>query len=601
MLNIDSFNNDNSLENSLELALCENISSLEGSSKEIDDFMKNLPQKHKFLKNYQYLILQYFLSPLFKNRQYLLISAGPGRGKSLLTVSCAIAGLQRGMFEKIIILCPKAIIDEFEKNLLLYFELQNKSTAQANYAKYLKYFIAIAYNSWMAYSRFKAIKNLEKTLFVIDESHIFFKAVIKVNLMPQDLKNKDMKYIGNCKRIYDIIYNTKHKKVLALTGTPSSKHPFSEIPGFNLSYKKDLFDNNYLTFCDKYIDFHTKQIVHVQELRDKIDGLVAYVPDISEIKDKQKRIQFGLPVAKELELVYVEMSEPQYKQYLIDYEKELKENAFSSKKNVYGLVFGSTSSFHSKTFQDALFWNESLRNYPHEDRLKGKLIVDNIHCPKIVRMYKDSEKIDGCVVFYFKFVNVYGCELMAKCLEMHDYEKIDIYNIDDVFEEKKLRYIMFTGEENSKFRNKCKDIFNDERNKRGDFCRCVILSGSGLTGITLKNTRLLSIGSVSFNVSELKQLMARCNRIGSHSYLPVKDRTIEYRLYLMKKNKSYYLKHKKMIDKLCSRTAVSCTETCPTIETIIYYDSLEDQKLNDDFIEKVLIPASITNKLYKDF
>ena len=90
------------------------------ASKEINDYIESLNMTHNFLKNYQYIIYQYFMSKYYKDKDMLLLWLSVGRGKTLLSIVCGIAGIRSGMFDKIIILSPKSVQDEFVKNLMLY-------------------------------------------------------------------------------------------------------------------------------------------------------------------------------------------------------------------------------------------------------------------------------------------------------------------------------------------------------------------------------------------------------------------------------------------------------------------------------------------------
>lgn len=577
------------------------------ASKEINEYIESLNINHKFLKDYQYLIYQYFLSKYFKNKQLLLLWLSVGKGKTLLSISCGIAGLQSKMFDKIIILSPKSIQDEFKKNLKLYCKLlypSDESNMKKEYKNYKEFFYLVAYNSWKSYENLMNIKKLENSLFIIDEAHLFMKSIIKVQLLPnesisntknteatptREFPQKGKEYVGNAKKIYDKIKSLKSKKILALTGTPSAKTPFETIPMFNLAYKHNLFSENYIEFNEKYIDKNTGTIKHKEDLIKKLDGLIAYVPNINNNSVK----------VSNLNIVYIEMSELQYKQYIIDYEKELNESGFSNKKNIYGILFGAISSFHAKTFEDCIYYNSNLKNKDKEDRYKGKIIIDSIHTPKIIRMYNDSQKINGTCVFYFRFTRMYGIGAMEECLNMKGYKKLKLN--EDPFISPSKRYVIFSGDINMRTRNKWKDYFNDKRNMYGKYIKYLLLSPSGSVGITLKNVRYLGIGSVSFNFSEVKQILGRVNRLNSHEDLPQKDKTLSNNIYIMRKNMRYFRDNEKYIKMISSRTAPGSSEICPTIEEIIYRDSIEDDKINEDFKNNVLIKASITETVFKKF
>lgn len=564
------------------------------ANQEINDFIKTIDTEHEFLTDYQTVILEYFKSKYFYDKNILLLWLAVGRGKTLTSLTCALAGIKTKKFKQVIILSPKSIQDEFLKNLFFYYQLLYKDDDRAikEYEKHLKYFIFIPYNAWNAYNQFKQIKNkngYDETLYIIDEAHLFMKSIIKVNLLPSEDKKNN---VGNCMKIYKIIKHAKNKKILALTGTPSAKTPFELIPLINLAYERDLFNLTYQQFENRYIDYDTNTIIRRTELIKKFDGLIAYVPPMTKNDKAQVK-------ATPLIIEEIEMSEPQYKQYLIDYEKEKNENGFTNKRNIYGILFGQKSSFHAKTFEDCIYWNEDLTNNPKEDRtLCTKLKIDKTHTPKIIKMYEDSKDIKGKICFYFRFTNIYGVACMEEKLKLEGYRRI--ITGENIFSKPDKRYAIFSGDIDNNIRNEWKDIFNNPLNKYGDYVRYIILSPSGLVGITLKDVRFLGIGSIEFNFSNIRQILGRCNRLNSHEDLPEKDRTLINKIYIMLKNNKYYKSHKKEVEKISDRTTAEYFEACPTIERIIYNDAIEDDKINEDFKENVLKKASITEEIYKN-
>lgn len=522
-----------------------------------------------WLMSYQRFITEYFKSEKFEKKELLMLYMKVGTGKTLTSLVCGIDGLRDERFKRVVILSPKSVQDEFVKNLELFYKLEGvkREDLKQNIEKNI---VMIPYNANNARVQFKALGNLEKSLFIIDEAHLFMKSIIKVCLLPNQLKRN----IGNAKRIYDDIKKLKNKKVILLTGTPSTKHPFETVPMFNLAGCN--LPTTFELFCDKFIDNDNKVIKNEKLLKSKLKGLVAYVGN----EDKRQKLK-----ATELIVEDVEMSEGQYKQYLNDYALELKERGFSNQRNIYGLMFGAKSSFHSKTFEDCVYWNDMLKG-EDDDRYIGedKLKIDNNHCPKVMKMFEDSEKINGSCVFYFRFVRMYGVDTMVEKLKKKGYVLCES-DEEKVFEKKMKRFVLFTGSVCYSTRIKWKNIFNDERNKYGEYVKYLILSPSGAVGLTLRNVRYLGIGSCEFQYSTIRQIMGRCNRLGSHLDLPEKDRTLLNKLYLSSKNMKYYMRNKKDIDELCKREAPEWNETAPTIERCIYQDSLNDDRINESFRE----------------
>lgn len=540
------------------------------SSDAVDRLMNSVMfggDNKKFLTGYQRFITEYFASEKFKSKTMLLLYMEVGTGKTLTSLVCGVNGLKSKMFKRVIVLSPKSVQDEFVKNLELYYRLGEVKKSEQNMIN--DKIVMIPYNANNSNAQVKWLGDLEDSLFIIDEAHLFMKSIIKVNLIP----NQTVRNVGNAKRIYDMINKLKRKKVILLTGTPSTKHPFETVPMFNLAGCG--LPQTYELFNEKYVDKVRMEIQNRRDLKQKLEGIVAYV----STNDESQQLK-----ATKLIVEDVEMSVGQYKQYLEDYKLELKERGFSNKRNIYGLVFGAKSSFHAKTFEDSIYWNQKLDPNNSKDRYVGEIIADKAHCPKIVKMYEDSQKINGSCVFYFRFVRMYGVETMAAKLEKEGY-KLASNDTEKVFAKKDKRYVLFTGDVSYQTRIKWKNIFNDKRNMYGEYVKYLILSPSGSVGVTLKNVRYLGIGSCEFQYSTVRQIMGRANRLGSHLDLPVKDRTLLNKLYLSSKNMSYYRQNKEDIDFICSREAPDWQEVAPTIERCIYQDSLIDDRINESFRE----------------
>jgi hypothetical protein len=612
-----------------------------GVSDKINSYIEHLERKHRFLKGYQKIIQDYVFSSLFKTKQMLLCWLAVGRGKTMTSLACGITGIDHGTFDRIIILSPKSIQNEFEQNLMLYLILdteiktktktkkaQNKKLLAERYNYYMKKIIMIPYNAWNAYQQFKKIKHLEHSLFIIDEAHIFGKAIIKTNLTEKEAKlsiktNKQYKtqqinqnslglgQTGNAYKIYIKIKETKDKKVLALTGTPASKLPYELVPLFNLAYNyKKIIPEDKEEFEQKFINKEKYRILNKDILLKRLDGLTVYVPNLAQIKSTN------------LIEVNVEMSHNQYLQYLIDYQSELDEQGSGHKKNMFGFNFGGISSYHAKTFEDCIYWNEDLHfTSSPSNRYKGKTNmidhIDKAHCPKIIKMYDDAITNrggkSGICCFYFKFVHMFGVEAMELKLQKEGYHLPDqeqVNNKNDKVADavKKFynqskpakRYVIFTGDISMKLRNIYKALLNDQRNKHGEYIKFIILSPSGMVGISLKNVRFLGIGSVDFSISNIRQIECRVERFNSHIDLEPKHRTLTKKIYIMTKNKNYYNSHKEVVDEICSRKAPFYSEKAPSIERIIYQDAIKDDIINEKF-RKILIKSSITEKIYRYF
>lgn len=539
----------------------------------------------------------------------LLLYFTVGCGKTLTALGCAYTGIKTGKFKDVIILSPKSIQDEFRQNTDLLESFKQNPEFFEIFKKHIHMIPYNANNSFLQLMSLKnnlnsntknsnttTINNLENTIWIIDELHLFLRSIIKVRLDPtKPLLNTPE--TGNAERILKLIKNLKHKKVIGLTGTPVFKYPVEITPFFNLNNIN--LPENIEEFNKKYVEIKGDDVLlkNVNELKNKLKNSVAYVslPDTQHLK------------ATELIEEEVEMSVNQYKKYLKDYENECNEEGFSKGINRFGIHFGKVSTFHARTFQDSVFVSEfidgsldgSLDDVVDDslnDSLKNKNeIINKNNCPKIIKMFEDCEKVNGKCAIYFRFVEI-GVKTFEQQLIQNNYSKLTKEDIRDFKHNKltpKKRFITFTGDETDKQRNEFKKIFNDKINNYGQYIKYIIFSPSGATGITLKCVRFLGLGSVDFNFGQITQILGRCNRLNSHIDLPIKDRTLTNKIYLSTKNKKYYQSHKKEIDKLCSRKTWKYEkEDALCIERIIYQDSKKDDLINLSF-RQVLKEVSI--------
>jgi hypothetical protein len=297
----------------------------------------------------------------------------------------------------------------------------------------------------------------------------------------------------------------------------------------------------------------------LQELKSKLKGLVAHVASDASSQDLK---------VKPLEIIDVEMSEPQYLQYLQDFKSELDEKGYIQHMNKYGWGFGQVSTFHTKSFGDCVCVCDKY---------------NKLHCPKILKMYEDAEKIKGKCCFYFRFVDK-GVNTMREYLEENGY-KLANDSMENIFKTPGKRYIVFTGSESTKQKYTVLKMFNQVQNNYGEYIKYIILSPAGSVGINLGAIRFLGIGSVEYNYSAIRQIMGRCNRFNSHIGLPEKDRTLINKIYISTPNKKYVTKNKKSLSEWYTRTAPNYDEEFPTIERCIYQDSILDDKVNENFRE----------------
>ena len=259
--------------------------------------------------------------------------------------------------------------------------------------------------------------------------------------------------------------SAKNLKILFLTGTPCSKDPFELVPCFNMLAGKNLLPTAYDTFYNLYVDRMTGSIINKNKLSNRILGLVSHVTHNKNSQPveagkettnhRQNRDAGWFPECMPTIVSYVEMSSPQYKQYLLARDKEEAEKGGLGGKSASSRKLGNVNSvplalpnsekksMGSYYVKSRMISNFSpLREYRESpiDAMpnnsfnettspKLKLIADRIHAAK------------GSVLVYSQFINNGGLKPLTKFLQnigMIEFTIDDIKKNAHILHSKKL-------------------------------------------------------------------------------------------------------------------------------------------------------------------
>ena len=168
--------------------------------------------------------------------------------------------------------------------------------------------------------------------------------------------------------------------------------------------------------------------------------------------------------------------------------------------------------------------------------------------------------IQGKSIIYSSFTSLEGIEIMSLYLDCID-----------------MNYLYYSGRLSLEERASNIQKFNDKNNILGKKFKIFLLSSAGIEGISLTNVRSVHILEPSWNQGIIKQLIGRAVRLNSHQELPLKDRNVSVYHYL-----STVKKEMKLTDE------------------IIYNNSIENEKVKNEFLEMVKISAFDCELLKKD-
>jgi ATP:corrinoid adenosyltransferase len=201
--------------------------------------------------------------------------------------------------------------------------------------------------------------------------------------------------------------------------------------------------------------------------------------------------------------------------------------------------------------------------------------LTNVHhfSTKYAQMINTLQKRGKKVIYSF-FKNYAGTQSLEWFLDMIGYEKVEITNAPEIDEftdiiidnnnndnktnkrkdnndlilinnhnnnknetlknvdisKSKKRYIVFSGSQVAK--RKILELYNDPRNKEGDFIDILIISSAGSEGINLKDVRHVHILEPYWNESRSQQVIGRARRLCSHQNLPQSKRNVSIYSYI---------------------------------------------------------------------
>ena len=230
---------------------------------------------------------------------------------------------------------------------------------------------------------------------------------------------------------------------------------------------------------------------------------------------------------------------------------------------------------------------------------------------KLDHMLRRIEVSRGSNLVYSQFKTVEGLGVLGVALRANGYVEIKIDGGDNnpSFSKetedslrkgplaKEKRFITFTGEGSKERRTLVLNIFNgkfdklpssmrtileesgygEKRNRYGDICWVIGITGAGAEGISLKCCRTVHIMEPYWNNVRLEQVKGRAIRICSHEELPFKEREVE--IYTYCSAFSAAQKNSNKID-----MTIRTNDDNKTSDEMVYDVSLRKDKINQEII-----------------
>ncbi len=164
----------------------------------------------------------------------------------------------------------------------------------------------------------------------------------------------------------------------------------------------------------------------------------------------------------------------------------------------------------------------------------------------MLRNIMEGDGCDGPALVYSQFrtlegVSIFGYVLEAAGFEPLPYDQINSSNIAEF--KGKMRYVVYSGEEDNDVRDKILWIYNHPENKHGEIVKVFLGTSAAAEGISLKNTKQVHIMEPYWNEVRIRQVIGRARRICSHAGLPKSEQKVyvfRYHMVLTDKQKKKF-------------------------------------------------------------
>lgn len=525
-------------------------------------------EKNEFLRYHQLIIKQLYTRA--KINRGILINHGLGQGKTILAASIANYYREIEPSRNIVILLTKSLETNFRDNIKMYLnglKLQKKTDiSEEQIIEALDDFRYVSLNASNMFKQIlKSRKNksdiklekklgrfiqdtenfnvLENSLLIIDEAHNLFNSITNGS--------------KNAVQLYDLIMATRNIKLIFLSGTPIINDPFELVPCFNMlkgfqqvgksGQRHTLFSENIEEFNDLFVDVESKSIKNKNKFMNRIYGLVSYFGDAYFDSDKTKP---GFPTKLTTIVEKIPMSNLQYAAYDIARDAEIDEAKSASKRKAKGRFASkgnSSTTYRVKSRQISNFVIPEYALGPRNGKKARKKFLHKIKdsdwtsnklSPKFAKILSNIKKHgDGLALVYSEFVSGEGLGAFALYLEHHGYDEFQFGDSQEKAfglkpTNKKKKYAIISGNVPVDIRKKIVAEFNKKENKNGKIIHVLLISSTGVEGLSTKRVRSEHTMEPYWNYARIDQFEGRGVRFNSHIDMPKNEQTVQPYVYL---------------------------------------------------------------------
>lgn len=539
--------------------------------KPLDQSIDPCKQKQKIsLFDHQKFLKEYFkkLNQVDKRESnrgvFLYHSVGSGKTKSAVIMAEAARHYHENgkiMLRKVIGLIPASLRNSpWIQELIRKHPEHNSEVLLAR----IGYF-------FLHYNNTTTFKQQLKSLIDKDSKNPFDNAIVIVDEVHNILNSLPSATDSVRTQIYNWMMTSKNTKFIFLSGTPISNTPYELAYAVNILRGEPVFDVNNEDSKDQFMNkfFRNDHMINKQLLMRNIQGLFSYFigadprafakKQLHNIQSKMSSYQWDMQ-----NIIYKREHDNNSDKPVgvarSDIESQIKTlyraralNARGALRDVLGIRSGGSDDQVKGSFKVFSRMNSNfsypkdiLKKYSYEHfpeilnpkhfnkAIKEMDLINDlpILSQKITDIMKNIKKSQGPVIVFSNFEGPYGIRLFAKILEAHGIQSLDTTISDIKKLNKQTRYTIWSGATGQEDRKNILKIFNDDKNKLGEYVQIICITTAGKEGISLRGIRQIHIMEPWWNMNRPLQVIGRGVRICSHAHLPPASRIVDIYNYI---------------------------------------------------------------------
>uniref|UniRef100_A0A6C0KUT1 Helicase ATP-binding domain-containing protein n=1 Tax=viral metagenome TaxID=1070528 RepID=A0A6C0KUT1_9ZZZZ len=367
------------------------------------------------------------------------------------------------------------------------------------------------------------VRDYSNKIIIIDEVH-------NVKLYGQGNNKQSNTY----KQISRLLHLPKNCKKIVMSGTPMTDKAseIADIMNLVLPTEKKFpvledFEREYLVSDENNIK--RLRLDKVKDFKNKIRGYVSYLKaSLSNIQTEYVG-RVVRPPLTHFRVVENPMSQHQKQAYqtaFAAYEKQQGGEVEAEKKKHD--VYRSVEQASLFVFPDSTFGKDGYEKYVKEkldfrnqiaSLFEGKTVEEKLHLlerysstyAKTIRFILENPRHNTLV--FNSAVHGSGVILFTKLLELFNFRSS--FGIENTVAK---RYALITADLKDNL-TPIKNLFNDPKNKNGEFLQVIIFSATIAEGVSFSNVQEIHIQTPHWNYSQTSQVIARGLRLRSHQAL----------------------------------------------------------------------------------